>query len=75
MMMEFEVIQSRKDRGIWRELMPTLATRVVVMPVALVFFFKILFLMMVLKCFNLCCSPPSTRGSGTERTQWGSGPV
>jgi hypothetical protein len=30
-------------------------------------FFQILLLMMVLKCFNIPCSPPPTRGSGEER--------
>ena len=33
-------------------------------------FFKALFLMMVLKCFNFPCSPPPTRGSGKARIQW-----
>ena len=32
-------------------------------------FFQNLFLMMVLKCFNLPSSPPPTRGSGKERIQ------
>jgi hypothetical protein len=32
-------------------------------------FFQTLFLMMVLKCFNLPSSPPPTRGSGKERIQ------
>lgn len=35
-------------------------------------FFKPYFLMIVLKHFNLPCSPPTTRGSGKERAQgWG----
>jgi hypothetical protein len=33
-------------------------------------FFQILFLMMVLKCFNLPYNPPPTRGNGKERL-WG----
>jgi hypothetical protein len=37
--------------------------------VALIFF-QNLFLMMVLKYFNLPLSPPPTRGSGKERIQW-----
>ena len=37
-------------------------------------FFQTLFLMMVLKCFNLPCNPPPTRGSGKERIRR-SGPV
>jgi hypothetical protein len=28
-----------------------------------------LFLMMIIKCFNLSCNPPPTRGSGKERIQ------
>jgi hypothetical protein len=38
-------------------------------------FFQILFLMIVLKHFNLSCSPPSTRDSGKERMGVGVGEV